>query len=402
MIMKDSDYSIIKFFNHCMVSLPEEWVVEFFKNGAGLFRNSFRAIPTTIIFGDIIGFTKYTSTIKTETDKKKSLGRLSEYFDNCVRLVEGNDGFGFLNKTMGDGFMALFPDRSDSNKKYFFPPILNEEGFTDERHSFRAVMVAVKILSNEIYGKSTFNTRFGIHLSTSVNKSTSKQNISYAAIGNVKPELTVIGRSVNIASRLESENKKYGTRILFSEYVFNEFFKDEDRHVLKLNKKDEESHKKILEEMFLNEVIESEEESKLDSKLELKFNGKSLPEVILKDSEDVEKKILWIPLRIGRQSIRGEEVQGPISTFTFIPFEFHRKDAEQKDFINDHLLLTIIATLLSKESPNERVKAFQFIDELSSISKSTNGENTPFWKQMMANIAKQQLKILNTLFQELI
>jgi adenylate cyclase len=95
---------------------------------------------------------------------------------------------GHVNKFLGDGILAIFSD---------------EEGAELGRHPLRAVRCALEMVT----APSRFQTGAGIHS-------------GLAVIGNVgsqdKMEYTVLGDTVNVASRMESLNKEHHTRLLMS------------------------------------------------------------------------------------------------------------------------------------------------------------------------------------------
>src|ERR1700693_6600991 len=95
---------------------------------------------------------------------------------------------GHVNKFLGDGILAIFSD---------------EEGAELGRPPLRAVRCALEMVT----APSRFQTGAGIHS-------------GLAVIGNVgsqdKMEYTVLGDTVNVASRMESLNKEHHTRLLMS------------------------------------------------------------------------------------------------------------------------------------------------------------------------------------------
>jgi len=148
-----------------------------------------------IMFTDIENFT----AISEEMSPSDVSLQLSEYFeiiDNSIANKEGT-----IDKYIGDAVLAFWGAPEDV-----------------ENPSLRAVESALEILDNletlnqkwQKEGKKIFKTRIGIHYGkTLVGNIGSNHRLNY----------TVIGDSVNIASRLESINKDYNTYILFSDIV---------------------------------------------------------------------------------------------------------------------------------------------------------------------------------------
>jgi adenylate cyclase len=100
---------------------------------------------------------------------------------------------GHVNKFIGDGILAVFSD--------------DDEGSKSGDHGLRAVKCAVQMVN----APGQFKTGTGLHSGEVV-------------IGNVgssdKMEFTVLGDTVNLASRLESLNKEHKTKLLLSEETF--------------------------------------------------------------------------------------------------------------------------------------------------------------------------------------
>jgi len=112
---------------------------------------------------------------------------LNEYMAAMVAIIVKYHGH--ANKFIGDGILAIFSD--------------DDEGATPGDHPIRAVRCATEIVTSP----SEFQTGAGIHTGPAV-------------VGNVgsadKMEYTVLGDTVNLASRLESLNKEHHTQLLMS------------------------------------------------------------------------------------------------------------------------------------------------------------------------------------------
>ena len=137
----------------------------------------------TILFSDIRGFTAFCE----EKDPALVVDLLNEYMGAMVKIIVGYHGN--VNKFIGDGILAIFSD---------------EDGTTSGDHPLRAVRCGVEMV--QFVGK--FKTGVGIHS-------------GLAVVGNVgsedKMEYTVLGDTVNLASRLESLNKEMKTQLILSE-----------------------------------------------------------------------------------------------------------------------------------------------------------------------------------------
>jgi adenylate cyclase len=158
----------------------------------------------SVLFSDIEGFT----TISEQLESQELVSLLNEYLSTMTEIVLRNDGT--LDKFEGDAVVA-----------FWGAPIPQED------HALRACRCAVQMQEAliEIRGvwqaqnKPRINVRIGI-------------NTGEMVVGNMggarRFDYTVIGDSVNLASRLEGANKQYHTGILVSERTY-EFVKDQIR-----------------------------------------------------------------------------------------------------------------------------------------------------------------------------
>ncbi|MEX2262569.1 MAG: adenylate/guanylate cyclase domain-containing protein [Bryobacteraceae bacterium] len=146
----------------------------------------------TILFSDIRGFTSFCE----EKDPAVVVGLLNRYMGDMVRVIVSHHGQ--VNKFLGDGILAIFSD---------------EDGTEAGDHPRRAVACGIEM--SRVPGE--FKTGVGIHTGPAV-------------VGNVgsadKMEYTVLGDTVNLASRLESLNKEYKTQLLLSEATKSELKTD--------------------------------------------------------------------------------------------------------------------------------------------------------------------------------
>jgi class 3 adenylate cyclase len=149
----------------------------------------------TVLFSDIRSFTSLSEKL-TPTDLSIFL---QEYFNEMTEAVFNTDGI--LDKYIGDGLMAFWgapieqPDQAD-----------------------RAVNTAVDMMKRLKVLKQKWNTKeySGIDIGIGI-------NLGIAAIGNFgsikRYDYTVIGDTVNTASRLESLNKEFQSNILIADSV---------------------------------------------------------------------------------------------------------------------------------------------------------------------------------------
>lgn len=152
----------------------------------------------TVFFSDIQGFSELSETIPART----LLGRISDYLSIVTGAV--NREAGTIDKFIGDGVMA-----------FWGAPNLLED------HARRACVTALRVqadvaqLSKRLSADDIrpLQVRIGIHSdAVLVGNIGSAERMSY----------TVLGDGVNIAARLETVNKLYGTHICISHAVYKE------------------------------------------------------------------------------------------------------------------------------------------------------------------------------------
>jgi adenylate cyclase len=149
----------------------------------------------TILFTDVRNFTGIAEAANPDVlmrQTSRHFAALTEAF-----LAEG----GTIDKFIGDAVMVFW------NAPHWQP----EHAERACRAALSAKMASEALNAQfEAEGLPAFVTRFGIHLGDAV-------------VGNVgsteRMEYTVLGSSVNLASRLEGLNKEYGTTILVSDAV---------------------------------------------------------------------------------------------------------------------------------------------------------------------------------------
>jgi adenylate cyclase len=137
----------------------------------------------TILFSDIRGFTSFSES----KDPQVVVERLNEYLTAMVRIIMGYHGH--VNKFLGDGILAVFTD---------------EDGTVPGDHPVRAVKCGID-MCRAVTG---FQTGVGIHTGPVV----------IGSVGSAdRMEYTVLGDTVNLASRLEGLNKERKTQLILSE-----------------------------------------------------------------------------------------------------------------------------------------------------------------------------------------
>jgi adenylate cyclase len=147
----------------------------------------------SILFSDIKGFTSFSETM-TPTDLTDHMG---EYFDRLLGIVRERSGT--VDKLIGDAIMA-----------FWGAPVEDPD---HARHALEAVLGCQAALAEmgerwEAEGLPRMPTRFGLHTGEVI-------------VGNVgsreRFDFTVLGDAVNLASRVEAINDRYGTWVLATE-----------------------------------------------------------------------------------------------------------------------------------------------------------------------------------------
>ena len=160
-------------------------------------------VDASIMFSDIEGFT----TISESKKPKELVEFLNNYFSTANDIFFKYDGT--IDKFIGDAVMVQFgiPLKNPNHRllavraAYEFSRVVREMTATAKEK-----------------GEPVFSTRIGINSGNMV--------VGYIG-GRSKKEYTVIGDTVNLASRLEGVNKYYGTSLMISETTATEQVTDQ-------------------------------------------------------------------------------------------------------------------------------------------------------------------------------
>ncbi|MBI3552075.1 MAG: GAF domain-containing protein [Elusimicrobia bacterium] len=147
----------------------------------------------TVLFSDIRSFTTFSEELGPQT----TVNLLNKYFTLMVECIQAEGGI--LDKFIGDAFMAGFG-----------VPVAHAD---DEDRAVRcaiAMLAELRVWNGYRIKASRKPIEIGIGLNT--------DTVVSGNIGSPKRmDYTMIGDGVNLAARLESACKHYGTRILVSE-----------------------------------------------------------------------------------------------------------------------------------------------------------------------------------------
>ncbi|MBN2015883.1 adenylate/guanylate cyclase domain-containing protein [Candidatus Dojkabacteria bacterium] len=151
----------------------------------------------TVMFSDIRGFTNISELLPPD-----ELTRLlNKYVESMTDIINENNGT--VDKFLGDGILAYW----------------NAPSY-DANHQKNAVVTALKMLRKLTYFNNKYLKDSNIKFHIGVGVNTGEIRIGDLG-GKQKSQYTVLGDNVNLASRLESLTKKYGTEIILSENVLN-------------------------------------------------------------------------------------------------------------------------------------------------------------------------------------
>ncbi len=140
----------------------------------------------SVMFFDIRSFT----TLSEKLGPSKSVALLNEIFARCDQIIRKNGGF--INKFTGDGFIAVFG-----------APL------PTDNHQIQAVLTALEILQN-----IEINCGMGI---------ASGDALAGTIGSSQRKEYTVIGDTVNTASRVEGLCKVFGSSLVVTSATFDPF-----------------------------------------------------------------------------------------------------------------------------------------------------------------------------------
>ena len=154
-----------------------------------------KRVQATVLFSDIRGFT----SLSENYDPQRIVAVLNTYFSAMVDIIFKNKGT--LDKYIGDGILA-----------FFGAPIVRAE------HADSAVTTAIEMVSRmdelnkELALQTPLRIGIGIHSGEAI-------------VGNIgsqrKMEYTIIGDTVNTASRVEGLTKELMADILITEETFS-------------------------------------------------------------------------------------------------------------------------------------------------------------------------------------
>lgn len=146
----------------------------------------------TVLFADIRGFTSMSEQMSAQQVSEI----LNEYFTEMEPIITKYNGV--INKFIGDAVMAIFG-----------------EPIQDKNHAGNAVKCAYAMLQKvkELQKKWAQEGKPKIEIGIGINTG----EVFVGNIGSInRMEYTVIGDTVNLASRLEGYNKTYKTKMLIS------------------------------------------------------------------------------------------------------------------------------------------------------------------------------------------
>jgi adenylate cyclase len=149
-------------------------------------------VPATVLFSDLIGFT----TLSEKADPEALVSQLNEYLSRMTSVVFSNGGT--LDKFIGDAIMAVW-----GNVRSF--------GMAQDAKNCARAALGMRRELRQLNQKWREEGRMGLGMGIGVSQ-------GEVVVGNIgsheRMDPTVIGDSVNLASRLEGLTRIYGVDIL--------------------------------------------------------------------------------------------------------------------------------------------------------------------------------------------
>jgi adenylate cyclase len=175
--------------------VAKEVVDQLLASGEDVLQGS--SLVATVLFSDIRRFAMLSEAMTP----RETVAMLNEYFAEMVEVIFTRGGM--LDKYMGDGLMAIFG-----------APVVGSVDADNALLVATDMMRALRRL-NERRGERGFEPmEIGIGLATG--------ELLAGSVGPIKRmAYTVIGDNVNLAARLESANKYYGTAVLLAGTTVN-------------------------------------------------------------------------------------------------------------------------------------------------------------------------------------
>ena len=151
-----------------------------------------------ILFTDIENYTQFAEALPAYD----VVHVLNRYYQTMNKIIKSHKGI--ISDVAGDGILALFGVMDDSKN-----PVLDA---INAVKSMNSALVQFNEYLNQMYDRS-FGIRAGI-------------NFGKVIVGNFDTgrmsKISAIGDAVNLASRIETANKNFGTRLLVSQSAFDE------------------------------------------------------------------------------------------------------------------------------------------------------------------------------------
>ena len=179
--------------------VPEEVIDRLTEDAASETESINEKRKIAVLICDIRNFTSISERNKPEN----VVSFLNEYFKKMVEVIKKHGGA--IDKFMGDAIMALFgtPVSYEDNARRA----------VDAALEMQSLVPSISCSNLFIPEGMNFNVGIGIHYG----------DVIVGSIGCAeKSDYTVIGDTVNLASRLEGLTKSYGAGIIISEAVKNE------------------------------------------------------------------------------------------------------------------------------------------------------------------------------------
>ncbi|MCB1178800.1 MAG: adenylate/guanylate cyclase domain-containing protein, partial [Leptospiraceae bacterium] len=184
----------------------------------------------TIIFSDIRNFTSMSEKMAPE----EVLSFLNSYMEYMIDVIVEHGGI--IDKFMGDGILATFG-----------VPVRNDNHAEKALLAAKAMQAALSKLNEERKIENLSEIKIGIGIHTGI--------VIAGNIGNKhKTEYTVIGDTVNLASRIEGLTKSYNSSILISDSTYKQL-PDKLKQELTLNELPNSSVRGKKETVNLYEVM---------------------------------------------------------------------------------------------------------------------------------------------------